>query len=192
MVKQFKIGWKTMILIIFSSYHVHFLRFFFEHLKSYKIRRGENFKNWVCSFCPIWRRTYILKNKDDWPTWGNVMSDLKWNASTKLTYFIAASNTNWNWISFSGLFVEDTEVVGWETHNLVDLVPSINHPPRLNSYFVTQMKVVGLRSDIVKAISIRHGRNRFQWIGFWTFIFVICLDVARMFRFFNLVKQILP
>jgi hypothetical protein len=35
-VKQFKIGLKTKILVIFSSLHVHFLRFLFEHLKSHK------------------------------------------------------------------------------------------------------------------------------------------------------------
>jgi hypothetical protein len=36
MVLQFKIGWKPKILVIFSCYHVHFFRFFFEHLKSHK------------------------------------------------------------------------------------------------------------------------------------------------------------
>jgi hypothetical protein len=41
--KHFKIGWKTKILVIFSCDDVHFLRFFFEHLKSHKKRRGEIF-----------------------------------------------------------------------------------------------------------------------------------------------------
>jgi hypothetical protein len=58
-----------------------FLDFSLNTWRAIKKWGGENFKNWVCSFCPIWSRTNILKNKDDWPTWGNVMSDLKWNAS---------------------------------------------------------------------------------------------------------------
>jgi hypothetical protein len=37
---------------------------------------GENFKNWVCSYCTISSRSNIWKNKDDWPTY--VMSHLDW------------------------------------------------------------------------------------------------------------------
>jgi hypothetical protein len=44
MIKQFKIGRKTKIFVIFSCFQVH-LRFFFEHLKSHKKGGGENFKN---------------------------------------------------------------------------------------------------------------------------------------------------
>jgi hypothetical protein len=84
MVIQSKIGWKTKILVFFSCFQVNFFRFFFEHFKSHKKGGGKNSKNWVCSFCTISSRTSILKNKDDWLMWGNVMSDLIWVESSTI------------------------------------------------------------------------------------------------------------
>jgi hypothetical protein len=77
-------GWKTKILVIFSCFQAHFLRFFYEHFKTPKKVGGKTFKNWVCNICQILSRTNILQNKDDWPTWENVISVLKWNASSPL------------------------------------------------------------------------------------------------------------
>jgi hypothetical protein len=44
MVKQSKIDWETKILVFFSCFHVHFLRFFFEDFKSHKKEGGKTSK----------------------------------------------------------------------------------------------------------------------------------------------------
>jgi hypothetical protein len=50
-----KIGLKTKVLVFFSCFQVHFLRFFFEHFKSNKKRRGSKFQKLTMQFlCTRW------------------------------------------------------------------------------------------------------------------------------------------